>query len=347
MKALRSHGAKLAALVLVLVLAVVPFYETPYNNNQITLIFIFAMAILGLNLLAGYTGQLSVAQSLLLGIGGYTAAILVTEIEMPHLLTIPAAGFVAMFFGWLIAMPVLRLQGFYLMVVTLALVFVLSPVVKEFPSVTGGPEGLLIDAPEGVGTLATDQYVYLVALAVGVLLFALAARLVNSAHGPAMKAVRDNEVVAEAIGIKTTRTKTGAFLFASAFAGVAGSLYVQVIGYVSPDSFGIGLGLALFAGAFIGGIGTIAGALIGATFVQVVPLLAGRTDASLTGVIYGTAVIVSIMAFPEGLAGLGATVNKRLRKRSTAKSPTVSPDPPTAPAATPTTSISSSRNETR
>jgi branched-chain amino acid transport system permease protein len=312
---LRAHGAKIAALVLVVVLIVVPFEVSPYDNNQMTLIFVMAIAILGLNLIAGYTGQLSVAQGLLLGVGGYASAILVNKVNMPHLLTIPAAGLVSMVVGWIIAVPVLRLRGFYLMVVTLALTFVLGPIAQQFPALTGGSAGLLVDSPSPPAGLALDQYIYFIALAVGVVLFAVAARLVHSQYGPAMIAVRDNEPVAEAIGIKTSRIKISVFTFASAYAGVAGAIYVLVIGYVSPESFGVTLALALFAGAFVGGIGTISGALIGAVFVQVVPLAAGEVNTTLTGVIYGAAVIISILIFPNGIAGgLGSWISARMRR---------------------------------
>jgi branched-chain amino acid transport system permease protein len=329
-----AKPAPVALAAFVALLVFLPFYLPPYENGQITLVFIFAIAILGLNLIAGYTGQLTVAQSFFIGIGGYVTAILVADAGFPHLLAIPLSGIVGLVLGWLIALPVLRLRGFYLMVVTLALVFLLSPLSKRLDGLTGGADGLVVPAPAPPGGLAGDQWIYLLCLVVGIVLFAAAARLVRSPYGAAMIAIRDREVVAAAIGIDAARVKTRVFAVAAMFAGIAGSLYAYAISFVSPDSFGMLLGLSLFAGAFIGGISTVGGALIGATFVQFVPQIGSSINDSMTGVIFGAAVIVSMLLFPQGIAGIGAQL-ARLRRRPAPAEPDAgdAPSRPTSPPA--------------
>jgi branched-chain amino acid transport system permease protein len=305
----RILPAKWNAVVLAGLLALLvflPFYFTPYNNAQITMVMIFAVAILGLNLIAGYTGQLTVAQSFFLGIGGYGTAIFITEAGLPHLLTIPLAGLIGFVVSFVIAVPVLRLRGFYLMVVTLALVFSLSPLIKRWDSLTHGADGIVVPTPAEFGGLAPDQVVYFICLAVAVVMFAAAARLVRSPYGPAMIAIRDREEVADVIGVHSSRVKILVFAMAGLYAGVAGSLYVFAIGFVSPDSFAMLLALSLFAGAFLGGISTISGAAIGALFVQFVPRFGSEIHDSLTGVIFGAAVIVCMLLLPTGIAGIGA-----------------------------------------
>lgn len=301
----------LAPFALLGVLLVLPFYLTPYWNGRLVLIFVFALAILGLNLIAGYTGQLSVAQSFFLGIGAYTAAYLVTKVEIPALLTIPVAGLVGFAAAAVLAVPVLRLRGFYLMVITLAVLFTLSPLLKRFPDQTGGSAGLSVTPPEPRFGLFDDQWIYLVCLVVVAALFWVGLQLVRSPYGLAMVAVREQELVARSVGIAASRLKLKIFALAGLYAGVAGSLYALAIGYVSPDSFGLHMGLAIFAGAFMGGISSVYGALLGAMFVQLVPQFASQVDASMTGVIYGAAVIVCGIFIPGGIAGLGRQLSAR------------------------------------
>jgi branched-chain amino acid transport system permease protein len=310
-----ARRSTLVAAVALVLLAVVPFQLGPYDNGRITIIFVFAIAILGLNLIAGYTGQLSVAQSFFLGIGGYGSALLLDRVGVPSLLCIPLSGLLCLIVGGLIAIPVLRLRGFYLMVVTLALTFLLSPLLKRFPDLTGGAEGLSVSTPTPLGGLYDDQWIYLVSLVVAAILFWAARNLVKSQYGPAMIAIREREIVAEAVGVDASRIKTQAFAIASMYAGIAGSLYVFAIGYASPDSFGMHLGLLLFAGAFIGGIATIPGAIIGAAFVQLVPQYASNINDSFTSVIFGAAIILAVRFFPDGLAGLGRDAIARFRRK--------------------------------
>jgi branched-chain amino acid transport system permease protein len=303
MKRLRvPHVALLAGL---LVAVLFPFFFSPYQNGQLTLVIVYAVALVGLNLIGGYTGQITVGQVFFFGLGGYTTAILVADTSVPAPVALVAAGLVGMVAAWLIGMPVLRLSGFYLTVVTLALVFVLAPVVKRWDSLTGGSAGKSPGSPQVPGSLglAQDQWIYFVCLAVALVMFALASTFVRSQYGPAMIAIRERELVAEAIGIDTSRLKTRVFALSGLFAGVGGALYVFAIGFVAPDSFGMALALQLFVAAFVGGFATVGGAIVGALFIQYVPQVSTDISEGLTGVLFGASLILCLLLMPHGIVG--------------------------------------------
>jgi branched-chain amino acid transport system permease protein len=315
----RLAGRVAGAVGLVLLL-LAPLVFAPYWNGQLSLMLVFALAILGLNLISGYTGQLSIAQGFFLGIGAYTSAYLTSMHGWPSLTTLPVAAAVSGAVGLAVGIPVLRLRGFYLMVITLAICFLLPPLVKKFPDVTGGVSGISVPPLHGFAGMSADVVTYYVCLAVVAVAFLVTRQLVGSAHGPAMIAVRENELVAQALGINAARLKLKVFVVAAAYAGVAGALYVFVVSYVSPDSFGLQIALAVFAGALVGGNATITGAALGAVFVQLVPQYASDINGSLSSVIYGAAVILCVMFFPGGLAGIFRQVQNAPRFQATVSS---------------------------
>lgn len=295
-------GALAAFAVLLLVL---PLVFPPFQVSQFTNVIFYAITILGLNLLTGYNGQISLGHSAFFGVGAYTAAILISDYDVNYLLTIPVAAAITFVLGYLFGVPALRLKGLYLALVTLALAVVFVPIVRRFEGLTGGVQGISISTPESpVGGLADDQWLYYVCLTVGAVMFLLAWNLVHGRIGRAMVAVRDNEIAAETMGVNIARTKTLTFAYSAMYAGIGGALYTFAIRFVSPESFTLTQGIGFLAALVIGGVATISGAVFGALFIQYVPAWASDINPALGGLIYGLALIVFMLVAPGGIVGL-------------------------------------------
>src|SRR5690606_16347548 len=219
-------GALLAAAIYA------PFQLVPFHVFQLAMVLIYAVALLGLNLLVGHAGQISLGHGAFFAIGAYTAAIMMFAGGLPYLTTLPAAAAVAFVLGLLLGVPAMRLRGLYLALVTLAIAIFLVPLLKRFEEVTGGSMGLSLAKPEppAWSGLAEDQWLYFLALAVALAAFTLAASLLRSRVGRALHAVRDNEIAAEVMGVRLSFYKTLAFAWSAMFAGVAGCFYTWVIG---------------------------------------------------------------------------------------------------------------------
>lgn len=295
-----------AAVAVIAVVVWLPLYYPPYRVFQFSEVLIFAVAVLSLNLLTGYTGQVSLGHSFFFAIGAYETAIILHGSDLPFVVPLVAAFVIAFVVGFLFGIPALRLRDVYLALVTVALAVVAPPVIKRFESITGGSQGINIDnpsAPAWTG-LAEDQWLYYVCLVVAAIAFLVARNLVRGRVGRALTAVRDNELAARTMGVNPAIVKTLTFAYSAGFAGVAGGLYTLVIGFVSPDSFTILLAINLLVGAVVGGLATIAGAIFGAAFVVFVPVYASSISDALGGVIYGAALIVVMFVMPGGVMGL-------------------------------------------
>ena len=291
----------LAALALVL-----PFFFGPYRVSQFTLVLIYAIAVLGLNLLVGYSGQISLGHGAFFCLGAYTGAILLDRTSIPHLLTIPAAALVCFAAGLALGLPALRLRGLYLALVTLAIAIATPVLIRRFDSLTGGSQGISVDqpqAPSGLG-LADDQFIYFLTLVVAAPLFWLAAGMVRRDVGRALIAIRDDETAAKTMGVNLAAFKTRAFGLSAAYAGVAGSLFVFANGFVAPESFALTVSFAFLAAIVVGGLATVAGALFGALFIVFVPVWSADVNDALSGVIYGAALIACMYVFRSGIMGL-------------------------------------------
>jgi branched-chain amino acid transport system permease protein len=300
----RLRMAGFAALVVLAVL--VPFLFGPFRVSQFTLVLIYAIAVLGLNLLVGYSGQISLGHGAFFALGAYVGAILITRTGVPHLLTIPAAGAVAFLAGLALGVPALRLRGLYLALVTLAVAIATPVLIKRFDSLTGGSQGIAVPQPappESLG-LADDQFIYLITLAVALPLFAFAAGIVRRDVGRALIAMRDDETAARTMGISLATFKTRAFGLSAAYAGLAGALFVFSNGFVAPESFTLVVSFSFLAAIVVGGLATIAGALFGALFIVFVPVYASDVNEALSGVIYGAALIACMYVFRGGVMGL-------------------------------------------
>ncbi|WP_216909196.1 branched-chain amino acid ABC transporter permease [Nocardia noduli] len=292
--------------VVVLVACYAPFELAPFRTFQLAMAMIYAIALLGLNLIVGHTGQISLGHGAFFAVGAYTAAVLMDRWDTPYLATLPIAAVVTFVIGFALGIPVLRLRGLYLALVTLAIAIFMVPLLKRFDDVTGGSMGLTLpkpQPPEWTG-LAEDQWLYFLALGTTLISFLLVAGVLRSRVGRALHAIRDNEIAAEVLGVRLAFYKTLAFAWSATFAGVAGCVYTWVIAYVSPDSFAVGLSITLLAGLVVGGLGTQWGPVLGGLFVMYVPNFAQDINQAAPGVIFGLLIIAVMYLAPNGLAGL-------------------------------------------
>ncbi len=291
----------------VLAAALVPLLFKSFVTFQLTLVMVYALAILGLNLLTGFNGQFSLGHSAFYGIGAYTTAILMDRWDIPYFWTLPAAGGVCFLFGFLFGLPALRLQGLYLALATFALAIAMPQILKFGPleSLTGGVQGIVIlkpDPPFGL-PIDADQWLYYFTLAVLLVMFAAASNLVRSRTGRAIMAIRDHPIAAAAMGINTALYKSLTFGVSALYTGVAGALGAIAIQFVAPDSFTFLLSVSLLVGLVVGGVGSIPGCLVGGLFVLFVPNLSEAVSTGLAGAIYGVILLLVIFVMPSGAAG--------------------------------------------
>ena len=288
-----------------------------YHLFQMTMVVVYALAILGLAILTGINGQISLGHGAFYAIGAYTTAILMVSWNVPYWATLPISALVCATVGFLVGLPALRLGGLYLALVTFAMAVSVPQLLKYklFEDWTGGVQGIVLlkpDAPFGV-TLNPDQWLYLFTFVVGAALFLAASNLVRSRIGLAMMAIRDQPLAAEAMGIDLARYKTLTFGVGALFAGVGGALGAIAVGFVSPDSFTIALSLTLFVGMVIGGASSISGAIYGAVFIVFMPNLAEEISKAVPGAIFGLILILFMFFAPGGIASLIAVQMRRLR----------------------------------
>jgi branched-chain amino acid transport system permease protein len=308
---------QLAIGAAVLAALVVPFVFKSFVVFQLTLVMVYGLAILGLNLLTGFNGQFSLGHSAFYGIGAYTAAILMDQTGLAYYWTLPCAGALCFIVGFLFGLPALRLQGLYLALATFALATALPQILKFQPlePLTGGVQGIVIlkpDPPPGV-PLDADQWLYFFTLAVLLVMVAGAANLVNSRTGRAIMAIRDHPTAAAAMGINTALYKTLTFGVSAFYTGVAGALGAIAIQFVAPDSFTFLLSVSLLVGLVVGGVGSIPGSLFGGLFVLFVPNLAERVSTGLAGAVYGVILLLVVFVMPSGAAGFVRFAVARLK----------------------------------
>ena len=318
--AVLTHGAPRAAAtthpglrqvtiaVAIAIALLLPLATTSFITFQLTLVMIYGLAILGLNLLTGFNGQFSLGHSAFYGIGAYTAAILIDQADLAYYWTLPCAGALCFVVGFLFGLPALRLQGLYLALATFALATAMPQILKFrlLEPLTGGVQGIAImkpDPPPGV-PLNADQWLYYFTLAVLLVMFAGAANLVKSRTGRAIMAIRDHPLAAAAMGINTALYKTLTFGVSALYTGVAGALGAIAVQFVAPDSFTFLLSVSLLVGLVIGGVGSIPGSLVGGLFVLFVPNIAESVSSGLAGAVYGVILLLVIYIMPSGAAGL-------------------------------------------
>ena len=315
----------LGLAVLVLVAFALPFVVSNYRSFQLTLVLVYAIALLGLNILTGYNGQISLGHGAFYAIGAYVAAVLMDKFGVPYWVTVPVAGLVCMVFGFLFGLPALRLEPLYLSLATFALGVSLPQLLKykHFESWTGGVQGIVItkpDAPFGL-PLSPDQWLYLFTLAVTILMFVLGWNLLRGRVGRALVAIRDQPIAASAMGINTSIYKSLAFGVSAMYTGVAGALGAIAVQFVAPDSFTLSLSIILLVGMIVGGLASIAGAVYGAFFIQFIPNIADEVSKAAPGAIYGVFLIGFMFLMPLGINGAVRMAWARIRSRKTIDNP--------------------------
>ena len=304
----RSDGAASRILGLVVVLAIacaLPFMMSGFRVFQFTQVYIYAIALLGLNILTGYNGQISLGHGAFYAIGAYTTAIMIDKWNIGYGWTIPTAGILCLVIGFLFGRPALRLEGLYLALATFSLALAVPQILKYFEHWTGGSQGIVLSKPKAPWRLplSEDQWLYFLTLVILVVLFLLARNLLKSRTGRAIVAIRDNHIAAEAMGINSALYKSVVFGVSAAYTGVAGALSGIAIAFVAPDSFNIFLSITLLTGIVIGGLATISGAIFGALFIQFVPNWAQDISKAAPWAIFGIFLIVFMYVMPHGIVG--------------------------------------------
>jgi branched-chain amino acid transport system permease protein len=316
----RVDRRKLIGVALLLVLAcALPFFIANYRVFQMTLVLAYSIALLGLNMLTGFNGQISLGHGAFYAIGAYTAAILMDKAGFPYWATIPLAGVVCFVAGFLFGLPALRLEGLYLALATFALGVAMPQILKHksIEAWTGGVQGIVIvkpDAPAWTG-ISQDQWLYFFTLAWVVLLFFLGWNLLRGRIGRAMVAIRDQPIAAQAMGVNTAMVKSLTFGVSALYTGIAGALGAIAVQFVAPDSFNIFLSITLLTGVVIGGLASISGAFFGALFIQFIPNIADEISKAAPWAIYGVVLIVFMYVMPTGVAGFVRLVRARLMRR--------------------------------
>jgi branched-chain amino acid transport system permease protein len=292
-------------LVLLLAACTLPFVLSNFRLFQFSQVYVYAIAILGLNMLTGYNGQFSLGHGAFYAVGAYVSAIMMDRWNISYAWTLPVAGVLCLIIGFLFGLPALRLEGLYLALATFSLALAVPQILKYFEHWTGGSQGIVLskpNAPFGL-RLTPDQWLYFLTLAVLVLLLWLAANLLRGRVGRAIVAIRDNHIAAEAMGINTALYKSLVFGVSAAYTGVAGALSASVVAYVAPDSFNVFLSVTLLIGSVIGGLASISGAIFGALFIQFVPNWAQDISKAAPWAIFGVFLIGFMYLMPFGIAG--------------------------------------------
>ena len=298
-------------IVLILVLlglaCALPFVVSNYRTFQLTLVLVYAIALLGLNILTGYSGQISLGHGAFYALGAYCAAILMDKAGVPYWATVPAAGAVCFVAGFLFGLPALRLEGLYLALATFALGVAMPQLLKyhHLEKWTGGVQGIVIAKPEApLGLpLNADQWLYFFTLAVMLAMFFLGWNLLRGRVGRALTAIRDHAIAAEAMGVHNALYKSTAFGVSALYTGVAGALGAIAVQFVAPDSFNIFLSIVFLVGIVVGGLASISGALYGALFIQFVPNIADEISKAAPWAVFGIFMIGFVYLMPTGVAG--------------------------------------------
>jgi branched-chain amino acid transport system permease protein len=324
----RSWSLGLAAIALAVAL-VLPFTLTNFRLFQFSQVFISAIALLGLNILTGFNGQISLGHGAFYAIGAYVTAILMDKFGVPYWMCIPLAGAVCLLAGFLFGLPALRLEGIYLALATFALGVALPQLLKykHLEEWTGGVTGIVLVKPDPPFStllglkLNPDRWFFFFTLFITVVMFILGWNLLRGRVGRALVAIRDHPIAASTMGIDNSLYKSLAFGVSAMFTGVAGALGAIAVAFVAPDSFNIFLSIIFVVGMGIGGLASVSGAFYGALFVQFVPNIADQISKAAPWAIYGTLMIVLMYVMPTGIAGalhLAWARLKRARETHTA-----------------------------
>ncbi|HEY1363356.1 MAG TPA: branched-chain amino acid ABC transporter permease [Xanthobacteraceae bacterium] len=312
----RTRGATVAAWLGAALLLAAPLIAGDYLLSQLILIGIYGIAALGLNVLVGFTGQISLGHSAFFGFGAFASAWLGTVHGVPALLSIPCAGVITTGLGMIFGIPAARLKGLYLAIATLAAQFILEDFFARAEWFTGGSSGAPAERATLLGfALDTDRTYFYVVLLWFVLSYVGVSNLMRTRDGRALIAIRDHYLSAEVMGINLSRYRILSFGISSFFAGIGGALYAHYLGFVSAEAFTILLSIQFLAMIIIGGLGSVAGSVLGTAFILLLPQVMQAGTATVAdwfpamqqGVAYvkemsiGAAIILFLIFEPEGL----------------------------------------------
>jgi branched-chain amino acid transport system permease protein len=312
-----------AFLAFAVVFAFMPRFVSDFRTRELAIAGMYFIALLGLGILTGYSGQISLGHGAFMAIGGYTTAILSVDHGLRPVWTIPLAGLVAGGSGLLVGIPALRLTGIYLAIVTFGIAISVPQLLKKFEGLTGGTtgkygEGLTSQAPFGINT-SSNHWLYYLTAGIALVLLAAAWAIVRGKPGRALQAIRDSEVAAASSGISLPAYKTLAFGVSAFYAGVAGSLYAIASTYVNPDTFQVTLSIYLVVGLAVGGLGSLAGLIGGAALVYFLQFHADTvarwadklpaldvdpTKPGIPSIVFGAVLILVMLLLPTGAGGL-------------------------------------------
>jgi branched-chain amino acid transport system permease protein len=316
------------AVAIPLLQPVLPDIVSNYRLFLVSTMIIAAIAVLGLNLLTGFNGQISLGHGAFYAVGAYTAAILMDQLEVPYWATVPAAAVVCFIVGYLFGLPALKLEGHYLALATFALALAVPQILKYkwLEDLTGGVQGIVLlkpEAPFGL-PLSDDQWLYYFCLVTMVILYWAAANMLNSRSGRAMMAIRDQPMAASTMGIDLALYKTVTFGISAAYTGIAGALSASAISFVAPDSFTIFLSIKFLIGLVVGGVGSLAGSVVGGIFYVLVDnsaqslALFVKDDLGLpfdlsAYTVFGVLLVALMYLMPMGIVGGVYLAVRRLR----------------------------------
>jgi branched-chain amino acid transport system permease protein len=323
---------KAVALIIVLFAVVLPLSLDEYYLSVVNLVLIAIVGALGLNILVGYTGQISVGHAAFMSVGAYTAANLAVHLNLPFWLTLPAGGLMAALIGAIVGIPSLRIKGLYLAIATLASQLIIEWIINHTPAISGGAQASIqVPRPEFMGReIKTQGELYFFLLFFAVLATLATLNLVRSRIGRAFVAIRDQDIAAEIIGINIFRYKLLSFAISSFYAGVCGVLYTYYFGIANYEAFQIGVSIDFLAMIIIGGLGSVLGTILGATFVTMLPIVlrlameplgglffnAGQLSsiiASTRLILFGCLIILFLVVEPEGLNRLWRNIRNYFR----------------------------------
>jgi branched-chain amino acid transport system permease protein len=333
------------AFLVPLLRPVFPDLVSDYRLFLVSTMMIAGIAVLGLNLLTGFNGQISLGHGAFYAVGAYTAAVLMDHLNMPYWLTLPCAAIVCFIVGYLFGLPALKLEGHYLALATFALALAVPQILKYkwLEGLTGGVQGIVLNKPEAPFglPLTEDQWLYYYILIVMVLLYWAAANILRSRSGRAMMAIRDYAIAADTMGIDTALYKTVTFGISAAYTGIAGALSASAIAFVAPDSFNIFLSIKFLIGLVVGGIGSLVGSVVGGIFYVLVDNSAqalstfAKNDLGLqfdlsAYTVFGILLIMLMYLMPMGIVGgvyylvmslRGSMPGSRARQQAAQKQP--------------------------
>ncbi|MDI6709323.1 MAG: branched-chain amino acid ABC transporter permease [Bacillota bacterium] len=316
-------AARLKVLFILIVLAAFPLVANPYYVGLANLVGIAVIGALGLNILTGFTGQISIGQGAFMAVGAYTTGILMAKLGLSFWLALPAAGIVAAMVGAVFGIPSLRLKGLYLAIATLAAQVIIEFIIIHWVGLTNGPAGIVLPAPVLFGySLESDTAFYYLILALCLAAVVFALNLFRTRPGRALMAVRDRDLAAAVAGINLFRYKLTAFALASFYAGISGALWGAYMRVISPEHFTIAVSILYLAMIIIGGLGSVMGSIYGACFMTLLPIILreaadgispffpqiGNTILALQEAVFGLIIIIFLIFEPEGLAKLWKNV---------------------------------------